>query len=139
MLEALIPWLQEHHLAIAAVSGLSILLLSATLLATPWIVAQLPADYFRVERLVHGPRGPLRLGLLVVRNTAGVAFMLLGILMMVTPGPGLVCLILGLSLCEFPGKHNLLRRLAGHPSVFATLNWLRRKSDKPAFVHPQGS
>lgn len=139
MLEALIPWLQEHHLAIAAVSGLSILLLGATVLATPWIVAQLPADYFRVERLVRGPRGPLRLGLLVVRNTAGAAFMLLGILMMVTPGPGLVCLILGLSLCEFPGKHNLLRRLAGHPSVFATLNWLRRKSDKPAFVHPQGS
>ena len=41
--------------------------------------------------------------------------MALGLIMLVTPGPGLIGLLLGLSLCEFPGKHALMRAFAAPP------------------------
>jgi len=137
MFDALVLWMQEHRQAIAALTALSVLLLAATVIATPWVIAQLPTDYFKRKHIETGSLGPLRVALLILRNGFGVLFILIGIVMMVTPGPGLVAMILGLSICEFPGKHDLLMRLAGQPNVFASLNWLRHKANKPAFIHPR--
>lgn len=135
--DLVITWLAGHRVLLGAVGALSMLLLVATVLLTPWLVARLPSDYFSAPRAPLASRGLRRVALLAVRNAAGILFMALGLIMMVTPGPGLVALLLGLSLCEFPGKHALLVRLAARPDVFRSLNWLRRRGDSPPF-HPPG-
>ncbi len=136
MVQSLVAWLQQYSVEIAILSGLSVLLLLVTILATPWLVAQLPADYFSVQR---PPIASRSLGSAInaaLRNVAGSLFIVLGLIMLVTPGPGVVSIVLGMSLCVFPGKHRLLRTLVGQPSVFAALNWLRQKSSKAPFLHP---
>ena len=135
MLHLAAAWLDENQLLVSVLGTLSVLLLGVTVIATPWLVGRLPSDYFSAPRAPLAGRGARRLLVLAARNVAGLAFMALGLVMLITPGPGVVGLLLGLSLCEFPGKHALLRRLVGRRDVLASLNWLRRRTDSPPF-HP---
>lgn len=51
--------------------------------------------------------------------------------MLVTPGQGIVTIVLGLFLMEFPGKRKLEVKLIHNDVTFKTLNWLRDKANKP--------
>ncbi len=132
----LMSWLQEYQLLISLLAGVSLILLALTLLATPWLVAQLPADYLLADQTETASRSMSRWIVLTIRCIAGMLLMLLGIVMMVTPGPGLIVLLLGISIARFPGKQRLLVFLATRPSVFQSLNWMRKRYDKPPFVAP---
>jgi len=137
MIQSVVPWLLENRHILTLTGVLSLLLLTATLLATPWLVAKMPADYFRRYRTPVSQRGLLRISLALARNLAGVALMLLGIIMLVTPGPGLLVFLVGLSVCEFRGKYRLLRKLAARPRIFASLNYLRQRKSRPPFLPPR--
>ena len=138
MPEPLSIWLSQNTSIIAALAGFSFLLLTTSLLATPWVLARLPANYFSKAPAIK-PLSARRLCTSAIKTLLGCIMILAGIAMMFTPGPGLVCLVLGLALCEFPGKHRLLRWIVRRPSVFTTLNWLRKKAHKPPFVLPAAS
>jgi hypothetical protein len=53
--------------------------------------------------------------------------------MLVTPGQGVISILLGLFLMEFPGKRTLELKFINHTPTYKTLNWLRRKAGKPPF------
>ena len=131
-----LDWLYANTLIISFFAAASITLLAVTVLATPWVVSRLPSDY--LLRRLDGPRlkgfGRKLLGLL--RGFIGLLIVLLGLIMMITPGPGVVMMLLGISVAEFPGKNRLLVYLATRPSVLASLNWMRRRHDKPPFINP---
>lgn len=121
-------------------SGLSLLALVGTLIGVPWVVARLPHDYFNqahraVWRLSADlPWFALLLGSL--KNFVGALLVVLGVVMLVTPGQGLLTLLVGLLLMNFPGKYQLERWLVGRRGVLSTLNWLRRRSKQPPFEPP---
>ncbi|OQX20120.1 MAG: hypothetical protein BWK76_02420 [Desulfobulbaceae bacterium A2] len=128
MLMAMLPWL-----------GLvSLVTFVGSLLLVPWLVARLPVDYFLRQdqrQAVRRRRHPLLVPLLAVgRNLLGMALLLAGIAMLFLPGQGLLTMLLGLSLMDFPGKHQLRDRLLRQPQVEAALNWLRRRAGRPPFV-----
>ncbi|MCB1855430.1 MAG: hypothetical protein KDI05_11155 [Halieaceae bacterium] len=119
---------------------LSLLALVATAVGVPWVVARLPRDYFNqthraVWRLVADePWYALLLGML--KNLLGALLVLLGAIMLVTPGQGLLTLLVGLLLMNFPGKYQLERWLVSRRGVLAALNWLRRRRGRPPFDPP---
>jgi small-conductance mechanosensitive channel len=121
------------------VTGGSLLTLLLVLLAVPWVVARLPADYFVAERRRRADESerawhhPL---LNILRNLLGAVLALLGLLMLLTPGQGLLTLLAGLLLMNFPCKYRLERWLVQRPGVFSGLNWLRGKVGKAAFEPP---
>lgn len=135
MLNAFSIWTQQNATALLLIASISFVLLLATVLATPFLLARMPANYF-ARTPQQSTRTPLRVLIAIVRTVLGVVLIMTGILMIFTPGPGLVALVLGLSLCDFPGKHRLLQRLVSHPSVFNALNWVRARADKPPFLQP---
>ena len=51
--------------------------------------------------------------------------------MLVLPGQGLFSIMIGLMLSNYPGKYFIEKRFIAIPSVLKTINWLRKKSDKP--------
>jgi hypothetical protein len=59
---------------------------------------------------------------------------LAGIIMLVTPGQGVISIILGIFLMEFPGKRQLEIKFINHNPTFKTLNWLRDKAGKTPFI-----
>jgi len=121
-------------------SGLSLLGLVGTVMAVPWVLARLPQDYFnQAHREVwrHSSDEPwyaLLLG--AVKNVLGALLVLLGVIMIVTPGQGLLTLLVGLLLMNFPGKYQLERRLVCRPGVMAALDWLRKRKGEPPFDPP---
>jgi hypothetical protein len=121
-------------------SGLSLLALVATLIGIPWVVARLPRDYFnQPQREVwrasaDEPWYALVLG--GVKNVFGALLVLLGVIMLVTPGQGLLTLLVGLLLMNFPGKYQLERWLVSRRGVLTALDWLRKRKGQPPFDPP---
>jgi hypothetical protein len=69
--------------------------------------------------------------ILTIKNAIGYSLILGGIMMLVLPGQGLFTIIIGLMLSNYPGKYSIERKFIGIPSVLKSINWLRKKSDKP--------
>jgi uncharacterized membrane protein HdeD (DUF308 family) len=112
----------------------SAVMFAATLIVVPWLVARAPVDYFvRKER-------PQRSGLgwvgFVLKNLVGLLALVAGVLMLLLPGQGILTLLLGISLLDFPGKHELQQKLVKKQSVQKALSWMRRRAHKPEFELP---
>ncbi|MDG2272767.1 MAG: hypothetical protein P8L39_10710, partial [Halioglobus sp.] len=94
-------------------SGFSLLALIATVFGVPWVVTRLPKDYFvRTERVVWRSsfQAPLLAQIIAtLKNFLGLLLVILGAVMLVTPGQGIVTLLIGLLLMNFPGKYRLER------------------------------
>ena len=118
-------------------SGLSLLALIATIVGVPWVVTRLPKDYFvRSERAVWRASFDTPLLSLItsmLKNLLGLLLVVLGLIMLVTPGQGIVTLLIGLLLMNFPGKYHLERWLVLRPGVLKGLNWLRRRQGQLPF------
>lgn len=98
----------------------TVLATGGAMLLMPRFLARLPPDY-----LHNGEHSPSSLGWRVVRNLLGVMLLLGGIFMMLAPGPGILTLLVGLMLVDFPGKHALVVKLLSRPKVLAAVNKLR--------------
>ncbi|HEU4479438.1 MAG TPA: hypothetical protein VFR80_13045, partial [Pyrinomonadaceae bacterium] len=66
----------------------------------------------------------------------GVLLVILGVLLSLpgVPGQGILTILLGIMLLDFPGRRSLERRIVGWPKVFNAINKLRRRFDKPPLV-----
>jgi hypothetical protein len=51
--------------------------------------------------------------------------------MLVLPGQGILTMLIGISLVDFPGKRQLERKLIGQPAVLNTINRVREKFGQP--------
>jgi hypothetical protein len=71
---------------------------------------------------------------MILKNVAGALLFLLGAVMALpgVPGQGLLTMLIGLTLLDFPGKRGLERRLLGRPMILKTINRLRSRFHKPA-------
>jgi hypothetical protein len=56
--------------------------------------------------------------------------------MLLLPGQGILTILIGLMLLDFPGKRRLERRLVQQPSVWRAINWMRAKAHQPALELP---
>ncbi len=125
----------QHPALLATIAVVSVLTFVASLLGVPFLLARLPADYFsRSERKTLGievPNRPLRTLAAVGKNALGALLVALGVLMLVLPGQGILTLLVGLLLLDFPGKHRLERRIVGAPRVLRVVNALRKRWNRP--------
>ena len=131
--DALLAWGQAHQGLLVALGAGSILMFAGTLVAVPIVICRLPHDiYVPAPRAAR--RGPAGLGvvLALARNLAGLAIIAAGILMLVLPGQGLLTIVIGIALVDFPGKSALERRLIGHRRVIDAMNAIRRRFGPPA-------
>jgi len=131
---------QHLELLLLWAGGLSLLGLATVVLGVPWVVARLPPDYFnQAHRAVWRSSGEEPWFALVLgglKNLVGAVLVLLGVIMLVTPGQGLLTLLIGLLLMNFPGKYQLERWLVGRRGVLPALNWMRRRGGHPPFDPP---
>jgi hypothetical protein len=138
-------WLKENVVSrltgAGLVYGLAIFL--ATFVITSAIAAliivKLPADYFHPsnEREFWVDQHPvLRWAGLVAKNVAGALLVLVGILMSLpgVPGPGVLTILLGIMLLDFPGKRGLELRLVRRQQVRRALDRVRKRFNQPPLL-----
>lgn len=137
-LTELITWVKEHDVVLWWVMACSAVLTVGTLLALPWVVARIPDDYFATkERLPFGEYSQhpvLRWVFRIGRNLLGVVLLLLGLVMVVGPGQGLIAILAGLLLTEFPGKRRLEMWVIRRPGLLKGINWLRVRRGRPPLI-----
>ena len=105
-----------------------------TLIAIPFIMVRLPSDYFdtRVPRHWMKDHHPvLRLIGLIVKNAVGIIFLLAGFAMLFLPGQGILTMLIGISLLDFPRKREIEAKIVGQHTVLQALNAMRAKFGKP--------
>jgi hypothetical protein len=97
------------------------------------LVALIPEDYFINKRVskIRSINPLLWYIFLIIKNIIGYSLILGGIMMLVLPGQGIFTIIIGLMLSNYPGKYSIERRFIAIPSILKSINWLRRKSNKP--------
>jgi|GEM_PF-1333860 len=119
----------------------AVILLFAANAVVVYLVVRLPETYFcdPPGRSRLRERHPILYGVLrIAKNLVGGLMVLAGALLTLpgVPGPGLVLIVLGVSLVEFPGKRRLARNLVRRKGIHGTMNWLRARFGKPPLVLP---
>ena len=115
-------------------TALSMVFFVGTLIAIPFILVRLPADYFdvRVPRTWMEDHHPvLRLFGHIAKNVVGAIFVFAGFLMLFLPGQGILTMLIGISMLDFPGKRKIEATLIGQPTVLSVINGMRQRFNKP--------
>jgi amino acid transporter len=137
-LQRTLDWLQAH-------AGLTLVLFIASIAAlvgSLWLghyyLTTVPHDYF-VRK--HAPFEKLRTRspfvwwlVMIVKNLLGVVLILSGLVMFFTPGQGVLTLLLGITLTNFPGKQRLERAILRFPSVSNAVNRIRARNNQPPLI-----
>jgi hypothetical protein len=137
--DAVIEWLADNAWWLTAVG----LLMSVGGIGAMVVLAvAMPADHFMpshrgAEERRHHP--VVRFLLRVARNILGAFLLVLGLVLAIpgVPGPGVLFILLGMSLMDIPGKHAMVRYIVSRPLVLKPLNTLRAKWNRPPVQIPQ--
>ena len=128
-------WLANNETLVWWLASVSIIGFVATLALVPVLIIRIPTDYFSNTRR-HGwdPWGQshpvMRWSLLVGKNLLGWVVILLGIAMLVLPGQGILTIVIGMILINFPGKYRLERWIITRDSVLRAINAIRKRSGR---------
>ncbi|MFL2554543.1 MAG: PGPGW domain-containing protein [Candidatus Rariloculaceae bacterium] len=135
MITEILAYTQSHVGWILTISSIFFVF---GLIVMPILAICIPPNYFLSDYRNPPSRFPPHIGiaLAVIKNIVGAFCVVTGILLLVLPGQGLITLILGLMIMNYPGKYALERRLIRLPNVLSTINWLRDKFEKQPLESP---
>jgi hypothetical protein len=107
----------------------------ASLITMPLLIIRLPVDYFKSLPIREWPtRHPVvHIGIVVLKNVIGLVLLLSGVAMLVLPGQGLLTILIGIVLIDFPRKRNFELWLIRHRPLLRAANWIRQKNHQPPF------
>ena len=115
----------------------SLVITVASIALAAFVVIRWPANQFKeaAQPRFWDTRHPIiRITGLVMKNIGGYLIIVLGIIMALpgVPGQGLLLILIGLTLVDFPGKRRLERNLIRRPAVARVVNGLRVRFGRPA-------
>jgi hypothetical protein len=103
------------------------------------VLVKLPATYFKRSHkrsfLINHPP-IIRVLAIIGKNLLGGILVIVGILLSLpgVPGQGMLTILLGVMLLDFPGKARLEYWIVSRPKILHTINKLRHKFSKPKLV-----
>jgi len=101
------------------------------MLAAGGVLLSLPADYLR-----EGDRAERHWLARTGRTLLGIVLVGIGVVLSVpgVPGQGILTIVAGLTLIEFPGRHRLITAILSRPTVLRAANRLRVRFNRPPFA-----
>lgn len=116
---------------------ISLIFFVGSLIAIPYILVRIPSDYFDVRVPRHWMQNHhpiLRMMGHIVKNAIGAIFLFAGFLMLFLPGQGILTMLIGVSMLDFPGKRKIEAKMIGQRTVLGVINGMRDKFGKPPLV-----
>ncbi len=103
------------------------------------VLIKLPATYFHPSHprdIWRGRHPILRAFGLVAKNIVGAFLVVLGILLSLpgVPGQGILTILLGIMLMDFPGKRQLEYKIVSQPKILLGINRLRGRFQRPPLL-----
>lgn len=136
-----LEWINVSENTLWYVGAISVMTFLGSLLLVPILIIKLPENYFlNVQRpatkmKLRHPVLHFMIGAL--KNVVGVTLILCGVVMLVIPGQGLLTILLGIFLMDFPGKYHFEQRIVQRKKVLESLNWIRLRANKPKLNIPE--
>ncbi|MDY6904724.1 MAG: PGPGW domain-containing protein [Thermodesulfobacteriota bacterium] len=131
----ILEWIEQKETLLWWLAGSSLGTFAGTLILVPWLIIHIPHDYFSHDKRRKASwtdQYPVIRAILVVgKNVLGGLLVAVGIIMLVLPGQGLLTIVLGLVLLDFPGKYRLQRWMVSRGPVLKAINRLRVHAGKP--------
>ena len=141
MIETITTFLEEYHFDLGMIAFFSVIIFVASILSLPFLVSLIPSDYFQYDepyRVHHTFKHPvIRLFIIIAKNLLGWFLIITGAIMLALPGQGLITIIAGMLLINFPGKRKVERKLVSNHKVLHAINWLRSKRNKEPLLAPE--
>jgi len=130
---SLLDAIDVQHVVLAA--GVWAFLTAGSLAVVLRVVLALPPDYFEKELSPRARWTTAR----IARNLAGIALIGVGALLSIPgiPGQGLLTMLAGVVLVDFPRRRQLERKLLGRPGVLTNVNRLRARFGRPPLRPPR--
>lgn len=133
-------WVAQHEELLWWLGAGSLVMFLVSPLVVAGLIVRIPEDYFldpqrHVSRL-HRFHPAVWFLFVLVKNVVGIVVFLAGVAMLVLPGQGLLTMLIGLLLINFPGKFALERHLISRPGVLQAVNWMRGKRGKRPLIAP---
>ena len=130
----MLDWLHDHQGLLWTLGAASVAVFIASLVIIPALVVRIRPDYFaheaRPQRRWSNQRPYVRYAIVLGKNLLGVILVLTGITLLILPGPGLLTLLVGLFLIDFPGKYSFEKWVISRRYVHGPINWLRTHRDR---------
>jgi hypothetical protein len=139
-------WISRHlpeswgttEIVLAAIV-LTVVTALVSAVATLVVLVRLPHDYFACDpSSADCGRRPrfVRWPLLVLKNLFGLFLVALGVVLSFpgVPGQGILTILMGAMLLDFPGKRRVERWLLTRRGVLGTVNRLRARYGRPPLV-----
>jgi len=140
MIEQLTPVLDYFHQYGLWIATGSFVIFIVSLASIPYIVSAIPDDYFHYRhrhRSEERPAHPLvRLAIVSLKNLLGAILVCAGIIMLFTPGQGLLSILFGLMIMNYPGKYRLECWIIKRPLILKAVNRLRGRHGKSPLLPP---
>ncbi len=133
----IVAWLKTHESFCWWLTAASAATFIGTLVLVPLLLIRMPPDYFIRKHDHRLNRHPLFYWSVIIgKNILGGTLLLAGTAMLVLPGQGIITILLGISLLNFPGKRRLEKRLVALPGVLAAVNKIRQRAKQPPLLVP---
>ena len=119
--------------------GLFLATFVASLIVVSILLVQLPSTFCLESHdrrfWVHRHKA-LRWTGVVLKNLLGLALIVLGVGLSLpgVPGQGVLTILIGIILMDFPGKRRIERKIVGRPKVLSAINGLRKRFNKPPLI-----
>ena len=135
-IQTILQWLMAHQYLLGWIGVISLLVFSLSLLSLPWLVAMIPENYIlsqkRKQTILKNENFGIWIVIFILKNSIGLLLVTGGILMLFLPGQGVLTIIAGLIMTDYPGKFELERRIVSNKKILEKLNWLRNKANQPS-------
>ena len=117
-------------------AGLFVATFVGSLIVVAIILVRIPPTFFldHHSRDWWGNGAPwLRWLAIIGKNLLGVLLVVLGGALSLpgVPGQGILTILIGIVLLDFPGKRQVERKIVGRPKVLAAINRLRARYGRP--------
>ena len=138
----MLDWLRHNGALVALMTGLSVLMFVGSLTLVTVLIVRMPADYFLHRKPPpdswRGQHPIVRILVLLIKNVVGYLLVLIGVVLSLpgVPGQGVLTILIGLTMLNFPGKRRLELRIVGSRPVRRTINWIRTKYHRPPLELP---
>ncbi|KYJ87714.1 PGPGW domain-containing protein [Sulfurovum riftiae] len=127
-------FIYEHEALLLWLTLISVIGLITSAVLILKLLVHIPSDYFlhkeKQEHSIDHCCPIVRLLYLFIKNILGILFIIGGVIMLFTPGQGILTILLGIVLTDFPYKYKIEQWIITRPPLIAAINKIRAKAGK---------
>ena len=131
-LNFLYVWLENNSYILFYLGIISVLIFIFSIVGLRLFIIAIPSDYFINKKRVSALRDSsilLWVFYKIFKNIIGYIFIAIGLLALVLPGQGILMILIGLMMSDYPKKFDLEKKIIKINTVRKGVNWIRVKSN----------